>query len=317
MGFVVQVVSRAGRVLHNHRFDRPTASIGRGYDNDVYLDDPFVDAQHLRIDNSLNGLQLTVLSDAGRTELEGERISPGAIPLSSGADLLVGKTHLRILASNHPVPPVRLLQRSDAWLASWSSPAVVLTITILFMLGSGLDAYFSTLQEWELSGWVFDAMTPLLGAAMYVAVAALVTRVVRHDSQVRQHWLVVILFLFAVMVWHYLEEIMRFNLGDHWLSAFMQTAVIGLLLVALFWSQMRIAFRQKAWIRLLMANVLGWGIIGYSFLGVETFTSENEPAPEFEALILPEAMRLRGTVSEEAFMQGSDQLFEFSAEELE
>ena len=317
MGFLVQTLSRAGRVMDTYRFDKPNASIGRAFDSDVLLDDPYVDGHHVEIVNGLHGLQINVLTEQGRTEVDGRDSPPGTLPLASGAHLLLGKSHLRVLSTTHPVAPVKSLQRSDAIFAAWTRPYFVIGISALFVLLSGIDVYFSSFSEWAFSEWLFGTFTPLLGAAAWVAVAALITRVVRHDSRVLQHWIVVVLFLLSLMLWHYIEEIVRFNLGEHWVTATLSTGVLGLLLVGLFWLQMRIAFQQKAWIRLLMANTLAWGFIGYSMLGLQTFSSDFQAAPEFEAIILPEAMRLRGAVDDAEFLQNSNSLFEFSAEDLE
>ena len=38
MAFVVEVVSRSGRVLERHRFSGSRASVGRGYDNALVAD---------------------------------------------------------------------------------------------------------------------------------------------------------------------------------------------------------------------------------------------------------------------------------------
>ena len=316
MGFVVQVLSRGGRVVTSQRFDKPSASIGRGYDCDLQLEDPYVDAHHAQITNSLQGLQLDVLSEEGRSQLDGEDREPGSMPLASGASLVLGKTHLRVLSTFHPVAPVRSLQRTDVLLANWNKPLPVIAITALFIIFSGLETYFSRIKEWDVGPFLFATFTPLLGTAAWVAVAALVTRVVRQDSRVLLHWAVVVGFMLSLIVWNYLEEVIRFNLGDHWLNDSFQVGVLGLLLMALFWLQMRIAFQQKAWVRLLLANTLAWGIIGYTFLGAQSFGPEYDPAPEFEAILLPESLRFVGSESEQEFLQQSEEMFQFSPEAL-
>ena len=45
----VEILSRQRDVISRFRIDGPEARIGRGYDNDVVVEDPYVAAQHLRI----------------------------------------------------------------------------------------------------------------------------------------------------------------------------------------------------------------------------------------------------------------------------
>jgi pSer/pThr/pTyr-binding forkhead associated (FHA) protein len=45
----VEILSRHRDIAARFRIAAPEARIGRGYDNDVIIDDPYVAAQHLRV----------------------------------------------------------------------------------------------------------------------------------------------------------------------------------------------------------------------------------------------------------------------------
>src|SRR6202035_999762 len=45
----IEILSRHRDIAARFRIPGPEARIGRGYDNDVILDDPYVAAQHLRV----------------------------------------------------------------------------------------------------------------------------------------------------------------------------------------------------------------------------------------------------------------------------
>src|SRR5688572_33466251 len=52
----IEVLDRAGAVSARHRCNELPVSLGRAYDNDVILDDPFVAALHVRIERRADGV---------------------------------------------------------------------------------------------------------------------------------------------------------------------------------------------------------------------------------------------------------------------
>ncbi|HUF28429.1 MAG TPA: FHA domain-containing protein [Gemmatimonadaceae bacterium] len=88
-----------------HRLDVLPLTVGRGLGNGLVLDDPYVDARHARI----------VFDEAGAPRVEdlgsvnglvedGARHA-GAIAVTPGAEVRIGRTTLRFRDSDEPVPP--------------------------------------------------------------------------------------------------------------------------------------------------------------------------------------------------------------------
>lgn len=87
----VETLGRHG-VTQRQRFERLPITIGRGYGNDVVLDDPHADAMHVRISAAEDGS--LVIEDLGT--VNGTRID--------GRELRIGRTLLRIATAEQPVP---------------------------------------------------------------------------------------------------------------------------------------------------------------------------------------------------------------------
>jgi len=114
----VEILSHHHReVMSRQRVDKSEIRIGRGYDNDVIIDDPYVAAQHLLIRPDDTGS--LVAEDLGsangtfvarsRRRLQRFRINPDRV-------IRIGQTHLRIRHGNHPVPGERYLpSRVPSW----------------------------------------------------------------------------------------------------------------------------------------------------------------------------------------------------------
>ena len=97
----VEILSRHGEVLARHRCSGPEVRIGRGYSNDVIVDDAHVAALHLRIIRDERGILVAEsLAGADRLFAGSERVAFERIFLDGDRPIRIGQTHLRIRDAN-------------------------------------------------------------------------------------------------------------------------------------------------------------------------------------------------------------------------
>ena len=102
----VEILSRRRDVAARYRFEGPEIRIGRAYDNDVVLDDPFVAANHVRLFRSADGE--LIAEDAGSANglfLDRDKHRQERIVIDGERPIRIGHTHLRIRDGGHAVPP--------------------------------------------------------------------------------------------------------------------------------------------------------------------------------------------------------------------
>src|SRR5258708_22168803 len=105
----VEILSRHRGYAARFRTGGPEVRIGRGYDNDVIVDDPYVAARHLRIFRDETGQLLAEdLGSANGTFLDGGKIRLASLILDGGQPIRIGQTYLRVRDLNHAVEPERL-----------------------------------------------------------------------------------------------------------------------------------------------------------------------------------------------------------------
>ena len=107
MALIVEVVdSRGGTVKARLRLDGTPLSVGRGFDNDLILDDLYVDARHARISVGPDGeVEIEDLGSINGLVVVNE---PGRVPLvhaRAGTQVRMGRTILRFRDPAEPVPP--------------------------------------------------------------------------------------------------------------------------------------------------------------------------------------------------------------------
>lgn len=103
---VVEVLGRNGEILRRERLAKLPASIGRGFEADLMLDDPYVAANHLRLDaDEENGFTLTDLGSINGFLIptRSNQRQEATVRIAAGETIRLGHTQIRIWHSDSPV----------------------------------------------------------------------------------------------------------------------------------------------------------------------------------------------------------------------
>ncbi len=110
----VELLARNGDVLQRQRVDRLPIRIGRGYDNDVILDDDYAAAAHAVVDEDASGrLLLHDLGTRNGIVIHGKRRQDAE--LTGDTVVRIGHTALRVRAADFPVVPELLDRTFHGW----------------------------------------------------------------------------------------------------------------------------------------------------------------------------------------------------------
>ncbi len=111
--FWVEILSRRDEVVARHKVQCDAGGdgvlVGRGYDNDIVLDDPYVAARHLRISRDPNGsLFAEDLGSANGLFPDRDRRRVARAALDGGGTIRIGRTSLRVREPGYAVLPERI-----------------------------------------------------------------------------------------------------------------------------------------------------------------------------------------------------------------
>src|ERR1700757_864081 len=105
----VEILSRHRDIASRFRFAGPQVSIGRGYDNDVIVDDPYVAARHLRVFRDDDGRLIAEdLGSANGTFLDGGKTRLPRILVDGTRPIRIRQTLLRFRQPGYEVEPERV-----------------------------------------------------------------------------------------------------------------------------------------------------------------------------------------------------------------
>jgi hypothetical protein len=140
----IETLARNGDVLHRHRVEQLPIRIGRGYDNDYILDDPYAAPHHALIDVGEDGaLLLRDLGTRNGVVHAGRRSEH--LALTGNTVVRLGHTTLRIRAAGFPVPA----ELHDRTMHGWEGALPGLAGTVLTALVALFTMWLADTQAYR------------------------------------------------------------------------------------------------------------------------------------------------------------------------
>jgi hypothetical protein len=161
----IETLARNGDVLQRQRVDSLPIRLGRGYDNDLILDDDYAAASHARIE--LDDAGRLVLRDLGSTTgiVHLGRRLPEVVLLGDTV-VRIGHTSLRVRAASFPVAPELPDRTFHRWEGALPGAAGILLVCGfgLFVRWLGDTQYFEFVRYFEALAWSVGAALLWSGA---------------------------------------------------------------------------------------------------------------------------------------------------------
>jgi hypothetical protein len=296
----VETLGRHGQVTSRVRLDGFPAQIGRGYANQVIIDDPFLDAVHARLECDEAG-RLTLFrlgSVSGASASAPERF---AIDPRRGLELTLGHTRLRLRTAEFEPEPTRIDPFArigvDRWLDSPRRLLLTLNTSLLGVLAASYlasrESYLGSLDD------VVGGVTALL---IWSGLWALGTRVVHHRGRWLGHMAAAAAAWLTVVVATAALEYARFLWSDSGLLSALGRGIPTVLMAAAVCLHMLVAGTRNP--RRLLMPMLVAGLLGLGFALAEKASEGSKYSGRMDTQIslkpLPAAL-IPGTDAEQFF----------------
>jgi hypothetical protein len=183
--------------------------IGRAYDNDVVVDDPYVAARHLRVlRNDAGELVAEDLGSTNGTFLDGSRDRITRLVVDGKQSLRIGQTFLRVRARDYAVEPERIVPAERRALPT----VLVVALAVMVLAFVLLRIWLAQTGEPRLSNYV----TPLLSSGglllVWVGVWALLSRILAGRSHFLRNSLIALVGLLVALIYNEFARYAAFGL---------------------------------------------------------------------------------------------------------
>ncbi len=290
-------------------FEKFPVGIGRGFDNDVILNDPYISAHHLHLEydgetcivndyNSTNGFTLNGRAQPGRCTL-----------VYSGDVLQVGHTEIRVYKTDHPVTAAELLPK-DSPIFAWVAHPI--NVWACFLLAVAVTLCWAWLEIWAdeeglaLAGAAAGTVSVIV---IWSAIWSVAGRLARHKAHFKSHITMICLYMIAGTVAWYIEAYTDFLTNENWFSQIATYGINFVLLGYLLYGSFTLATKMRQKRRLVSAVFFSFGVMAgvFSFGLVSAKTFNQQPL--YPATLEPYLSQLAPADTVDKFMADNGKLF--------
>ncbi|WP_323845447.1 FHA domain-containing protein [Microbulbifer magnicolonia] len=322
MALIIEELNRANRVQARYRMDGDRFTLGRGYDNDLILEDMHADAHHaeirlaedgcyyLRDLDSVNGTQL--LGNARDKSIKSGDVSERMIE----SDDLVqcGKTHLRLINSEAAIPEAVPLHSLESFFGNLSRPAGAIGLLLTVALTTLVISYLGYARNYEWTVAVNLLSGSVIGLLVYAGAWAFIGRVVRHETNFFTHLSIAAIGALIYTGWDWFSTLLNYNFALGNLVQLLDFVVLALILPAMLWCACYLATNLSRGWRWAVALVLPWGFLGLGLAETIGGMDDFSDIPEISTELKYDDLLLRKPVPMEQFIASSPALFDIPIE---
>ncbi|MDR0771048.1 MAG: FHA domain-containing protein [Burkholderiales bacterium] len=210
----IEILSRHKELISRSRHDddRGALSIGRGYDNDVVIDDVCIAPQHLLLRRDEHGIW--IVEDRGTQngllDVHGRR-HPRLV-LTGNTLFQIGHTWLRVRSASFPVAPERRLtppQRLWPW---------VLLLAVAVFGTAALEIWLNQTGEMWLSRYLMPIVSLLVMLVIWISVWAGLSRLLVGAANFVRHSFIALSGLAVMSLFSPLFSWASFAFSSRWLA---------------------------------------------------------------------------------------------------
>ncbi len=297
----VEILSRHGEVVARHRCLGPELRIGRGYTNDVVLDDPYVAAEHLSIRRDEAGALIAedigsangLFAGQGKTRL-------ARIALHGDQPVRIGRTFLRVREARHVVPRERLAEaQRRVWPAALALGLAALGIELLSLwLGETAEPHLSRYVE-SMATLAF----PVLGWAGLWAVLA---RIFSGQARFDRHLLIALGGVLVLLLGYEVVKLVAFSFTWRSLASYQYLGAWCLAALICFAHLGEIAPSRARLNAAIVGSLAAIGIAMQVLVHIEQHSGGEQRV--VATTLLPPGLRLGPPTREDAFFAEIERL---------
>jgi hypothetical protein len=300
--YFIELLGRHDEVKMRHRFDQLPITIGRGYANDLILDDTGVANYHAIVDESGSGaLSIRELGSRQGLVHKGKRVS--AIVVDGDSIVKLGSTQVRIRSASY-------VEDHLSNKAKLMFDGILSAVAGLMMLifSSLLSIWLASTDKFSVVSYLF-ALAIVLGLVLlWSGCWAFANRVISGRARFFRHFFIVSFALIIIDLWEMISSLIAYTFSLEIITAYANHATMLIVAIMVFFHLTTISDQhRKRFIGITaLLTIIGSGLILLSnyqrsgnfsdelymshLLPPELRQSQNLPVDEF----INDAKQLKG-----------------------
>lgn len=306
---IIEEVNRLGHVTGRHSYDEFPINIGRGYQNNLILDDPYVSVEHITINESENGWHIEDKNSENGVKYRLHSSGSTAGQLNSGDEVILGRTRLRLVSPLHPVAKTHLLPTKASFSKILAHPLVA-SATVLITIALLLIDYQLSIPVKTGTEKVIANMFPtFIFALAWAGIWAFVGRVIIHRASFLPHFIAALMVFIISMLTAATSEYITFNLNSTTFSTVIEFIIIGLTIAGLLYINLSNSTNLNKKSNLITSHCVAWSMLLMGLFMQYVNKPEFSHAPEYASQLKPPFAKVATSKNLDDFMKDSEKIF--------
>jgi hypothetical protein len=307
---IIEVLTRSGVHVDFHKVGSLPFTIGRAFDNDLILPDPGVSPRHLTIEAGTEGwIAIDHGSVNGTLLVRGRKIE-GPTEISSGTQLLLGRTIIKVLSPAHDVPEAQQNAPLRGRRERFAVP--VLSFVSILITGAAitLSQFLNVATETKLITLLAGALPLLCFPFLWAGIWSSAGFIVRRRGFFGMQLIIAnSAFLFVLLITALYEYLDYFTSNVTVADLFQYFSMAVLFSLVLFYS-LKTATGNAGLKRVFLSFAIGTGIVAAIAVTEHADTFEKNISPKYSQTLKPPYAKIDKSVGLDAFIQNCGKLFD-------
>ena len=305
---ILEILNRSGQVMQRVPCRGGTLRIGRAYDNDVIIGDPFVSAHHLVFRWHEGRPVVEDLGSVNGTWRRKGRRRISRLVLIGDELIQFGHSQVRFLPVDATVAPAWRDTARHGLLSLFGRAWMLPFTAILCALGLALDKLLDSTRNLGPGELANELVYPLLGIMLWAGFWSMLNRLIAHRANFPVHLSIATLAVAALIVNAQGVALLCFAFG--WDSAMPWLKLCGqiAILSAALFAHLQYATHGRTWVHAGGSIALAVLLFGSPLLSNLLQSDEFSSLPRLQPLLKPPGVRLIPGQSVESFFSDADRL---------
>ena len=311
---IIEEVNRLGHVTGRHSFDQFPVTIGRGYQNDLIIDDPYVSVEHVCINETDNGWLIEDKQSENGIKYRLHSTQSHVNHLNSGDEMTLGRTRLRLLSPWHPVAKTHLLPTKTSLSKILAHPAVATCTVLLALILLLVENQLSTAVKTGFEKLLASAFPTFIFALVWAGIWAFVGRVITHRASFLPHFIAALMVFIISMTTASISSYITYNLSTTFPASLLEFFIIGFTIAGLFYINLTNSTNLNKRSNLITSHAVAWSMLLMGLFMQYVNKPEFSHAPEYASELKPPFAKVVSSQSLEDFIKDSEIVFKQKTE---
>lgn len=304
----VEVLNRAGSVMQRIAWDGHPLRIGRAYDNDLVVADPYVCPHHLELTSGGDGIAARDLGSVNGTYLDRGRERIGRVLLADGMTLHFGHSQLRFHAAGGKVAATLRDTARHGMLGRLGTPWMLAVASLSGLIALAVNELLGTAEETGALALGGELLYPVIGVILWSGFWSLLNRVISHRASFNVHLNIALLGVTVLFLVAQSISMVGFALG--WTDSVWWLRLLGRIAVlcATVYAHLRYVLHDRSLRLFGIAALASTLMFGTPATGELIERNEFSNLPYLEPLLWPPSFRAVNGERVDEFMGESEVL---------